>query len=64
MTRSRAADDFETIRSRMEQLRLERAQAVAGKDVGYPVDGAAFEDNKRKNEPRLPRLVLLRKLVR
>jgi hypothetical protein len=64
VARSRAADDFDTIRLRMEEIRSERAQALAGKNVGYPVDRAASGDDKRKNERRLPRLVLLRKLVR
>ncbi len=64
MARSRAADDFETIRSRMEELRLERAQALAGQNLGNPVDEAASENDNRKNERRLPRPVLLRKLVR
>jgi hypothetical protein len=64
VARSRAADDFDTIRSRMEELRLERAQALAGQNLGYPVDGAASEDDNRKRERRLPRPVLLRKLVR
>ena len=64
MARSRAADDFDTIRLRMEEIRSERAQALAGKNVGHPVDRAASGDDKRKNERRLPRLVLLRKLVR
>ena len=40
------------------------AQALAGKNVGHPVDRAASGDDKRKNERRLPRLVLVRKLVR
>jgi len=30
MTRTRAADDFETIRARIEELRREREQAEAG----------------------------------
>ena len=62
MTQSRAADDFDTIRLRMEEIRSERAQA--GKTLDIPVDGAASEDDNRKNERRLPRPVLLRKLVR
>lgn len=32
MTRSRAADDFATIRARMEELRRERAQALEGSE--------------------------------
>ena len=33
VTRPRAADDFVTIRSRMEELRRERAQAAAGNNA-------------------------------
>jgi hypothetical protein len=60
----RAADDFESIRRRMEELRLERAQALAGQNLGSTVDGAASDKDSRKSERRLPRPVLLRKLVR
>ena len=59
MLRPRAADDFEIIRARVEELRLERARALAGQKLG----AAAGEDN-RKDERRLPRSVLLRKVVR
>jgi hypothetical protein len=33
---NRAADDFEAIRARMEQLRRERAEAVRGEPIGSP----------------------------
>jgi hypothetical protein len=32
MTRSRAADDFATIRARLDELRRERAQVSAGQE--------------------------------
>ena len=32
----RAADDFEGIRARMEELRRERAEAVGGEPIGSP----------------------------
>jgi hypothetical protein len=31
-----AADDFEAIRARMEELRRERAEAVRGEPIGSP----------------------------
>ena len=34
MARSRAADDFDTIRLRMEELRLERDRALVGQKLG------------------------------
>ena len=64
MARSRAADDFETIRSRMEELRLERDRALVGQKLGSRVDGAASDEDNRKDERRLPRSALLRKVVR
>lgn len=39
MNRPRAADDFATIRARMEELRRERAQALK-KESGEPDDAA------------------------
>jgi hypothetical protein len=33
VTRPRAADDFETIRARMEELRRERAQMLAARNA-------------------------------
>lgn len=59
MPRPRAAVDFEIIRARVEELRLERARALAGQKLG----AGAGEDN-RKAERRFPRSVFLRKVVR
>ncbi len=39
MTRPRAADDFATIRARMEELRRERAQALKKDDARDVDDG-------------------------
>ena len=36
LTSLRAADDFKTIRERMEQLRRERAEAVKGEPIPSP----------------------------
>jgi len=36
LAHNRAADDFEAIRARMEQLRRERAEAVRGEPIGSP----------------------------
>ena len=64
VARPRAADDFETIRARMEELRLERAQALAGRKLGWRVDGDMSDESNRKDERRLPRSVIIRKLAR
>ena len=37
LTSLRAADDFKTIRERMEQLRRERADAVMGEPIASPL---------------------------
>ena len=36
LARHRAADDFEAIRARMEELRRERAEVVRGEPIGSP----------------------------
>jgi len=36
LTSRRAADDFKTIRKRMEELRRERAEAVRGEPIASP----------------------------
>ena len=64
MARPRAADDFETIRTRMEELRLERDRSLAGQKLGPRISGAGSGDDNRKDERGLLRSVLLRKLVR
>ena len=38
MSRSRAADDFETIRARMDQLRRERLREQPATTVGAPTE--------------------------
>jgi|HubBroStandDraft_4_1064222.scaffolds.fasta_scaffold67175_4 hypothetical protein len=58
MNRPRAADDFSAIRSRMEELRRERAQVVAGDDpreVPVPRDHSEAGKPTVAVEPRLPR---------
>ena len=64
MARPRAADDFEIIRQRMEELRLERARALTCQNLGPPANRAVRDDNNRKDDARLLRSALLRKLVR
>ncbi len=48
----------------MEELRLERDRALVGQKLGSRVDGAASDEDNRKDERRLPRSALLRKVVR
>jgi hypothetical protein len=36
LTHHRAADDFEAIRARMDELRRERTEAVRGEPIGSP----------------------------
>ena len=64
MARPRAADDFEIIRQRMEELRLERDRALNCQNLGSPANGAVRDENNRKDDARLLRSALLRKLVR
>jgi len=64
VARPRAADDFKTIRERMEELRLERARALTRQNLGPPANEAAPSEKNRKDEARLLRSALLRKLVR
>jgi hypothetical protein len=64
VARPRAADDFEIIRQRMEELRLERTRALTRQNLGPPANGGLRDDNNRKDDPRLLRSALLRKLVR
>ena len=64
MPRPRAADDFKTIRARMEELRLERAQALAGQKPGSRIDGDTSGEDNRKDERRFPRSAIIRKLAR
>ena len=55
MARPRAADDFETIRARMEELRLERDRSLAGQKLGPRISGAGSGDDNRKDERGLLR---------
>jgi hypothetical protein len=63
MTRPRAADDFATIRARMEELRRERDEASADDEpraaIGprpYAVSGGAISADKAKIPLHLRRL--------
>ena len=64
MARPRAADDFETIRARLEELRLERDRALTGQKIEPRINRAGTGEDNRKDERGLLRSVLLRKLVR
>jgi hypothetical protein len=64
VARPRAADDFEIIRQRMEELRLERDRALTRQNLGPPANGGLRDDNNRKDDAQLLRSALLRKLVR
>jgi hypothetical protein len=64
VARPRAADDFEIIRQRMEELRLERDRALNCQNLGSPANGGLRDDNNRKDDARLLRSAVLRKLVR
>ena len=47
MERPRAADDFEVIRERLEQLRRERGESPA---AGAPAPGAEDDAERRRRE--------------
>jgi hypothetical protein len=64
VARPRAADDFEIIRQRMQELRLERDRALTRQNLGPPANGGPRDDNNRKEDARRLRSALLRKLVR
>ena len=64
MARPRAADDFKTIRERMEELRLERARVLTRQNLDQPVNEAIPNEKNPKADARLLRSALLRKLVR
>lgn len=62
MTRPRAADDFGVIRARMEELRRERAQAVAegeGRSVTGPTPypRAVSRETGREDRRIIPHLI-------
>ena len=55
MTRPRAADDFEIIRARMEELRRERAYTLPpSKDTRAVAQTPRSFDDGRGNPPRRP----------
>ena len=67
MTRPRAADDFAAIRARMEELRLERDQVLAGQkkvDSGSGPYRSATSEDTGQDERQLFRSVVPRRFVR
>ncbi|MGD9617704.1 MAG: hypothetical protein AB7H90_21385 [Alphaproteobacteria bacterium] len=52
MSRPRAADDFATIRSRMEELRREREQTLAGQDPRAARSGPRRGDSDAERRRR------------
>lgn len=53
MTRPRAADDFATIRARLEELRRENARAAASeREVSSGADAPLSERERRQKERR------------
>ena len=61
MQRPRAADDFTTIRARMEELRRERQQAEAGREIVAPRSHLVTRDPRRQDQAyrRRPSVVSL-----
>jgi len=55
VTRPRAADDFETIRARMDELRRERAPSPPDQDArsGKPASGRGESDAERRRRERM-----------
>jgi hypothetical protein len=55
VSRPRAADDFATIRARMEELRHERARSVAGEDArpAKTASGRGETDSERRRRERI-----------
>ena len=55
MNRPRAADDFETIRARIDELRRERAAGAAdqGPRAGKPLAGSGEGDAERRRRERM-----------
>jgi len=63
MARSRAADDFEAIRARLEELQRERPQAARG-DAAEPVDETDRYPRRRSPQPAVnATLTRLRELL-
>ena len=59
----RAADDFSTIRARVEELRLERQRALTGQKRGTESNQTLTREDEDRDR-RLPRSVPIRRLVR
>ena len=59
MTRPRAADDFVTIRARLDELRRERAQILTDQKGGSPIgprsNPATRNDAEHQGDRDLPR---------
>jgi hypothetical protein len=54
MSRPRAADDFASIRARMEELRREREQSLSGQEGGPARSGSRREsDAERRRRERI-----------
>jgi len=55
VNRPRAADDFETIRARIDELRRERAASAGGRDTrsGKPPSGRGESDAERRRRERI-----------
>ncbi len=55
MNRPRAADDFETIRARIDELRRERATSTRDQDTrsGKPQSGRGESDAERRRRERI-----------
>lgn len=55
MSRPRAADDFATIRARMDELRREREAGAANGDprAGKPLSGRGESDAERRRRERM-----------
>lgn len=64
MTRHRAADDFATIRARMEELRRERAETLAADDESRAVIGPRSAISSTISVDRSKISLLLRRLMR
>jgi hypothetical protein len=53
VNRPRAADDFETIRARIDELRRERAASPPDRDPGKPPMGRSESDPERRRRARM-----------
>jgi hypothetical protein len=53
VNRPRAADDFETIRARLDELRRERAANPPDRDPGQPAPGRGEGESERRRRARM-----------